>query len=65
MENAEIKKECELMYEQIKKAQERLKEIRSICKHENQFEGNYSWRIGAINRAIMCVDCGECIKFIN
>lgn len=63
MSNDEIKKECELMYKQIKDAENRLKELRSICKHENTFEGNYSWRLGATQPAEMCSDCGILIKY--
>ena len=36
--------------------------IRSKCKHENTFEGNWSWRVGCIDNATICNDCGECIK---
>ena len=51
MENEQIKKECEQMYAQIKSAEERLKELTAICKHEKTFEGNYSWRVGNIQPA--------------
>lgn len=62
MKNEEIKSECEKMYSQIKSAKERLDELRKICKHENTFEGNYSWRPGAICLAEICSYCGEIIK---
>lgn len=65
MTNEEIKTECELMYAQIKQGEDRLKEIRSICKHENTFEGNWSWRVGNIQPAIICDDCGSLIKYKN
>lgn len=58
----EIKEECELQYNQIKNAEARLKELRAICKHENTFEGNYSWRVGSIMPATICSDCGELVK---
>lgn len=58
-----IKTECELMYAQIKAAEERLKELREICKHEKTFEGNYSWRPGAIMPATICSDCGALVNF--
>lgn len=61
MKNEEIKKECELMYEQISKAEARLSELRKLCKHENTFEGNYSYRPGAIYPAIICSDCRNLI----
>lgn len=58
----EIKEECELQYNQIKNAESRLKELRSLCKHENTFEGNYSYRVGSIMPATICSDCGELVK---
>ena len=65
MNSQEIKDECKLMYAQIKQAEERLRELRSICKHENTHEGEYSWRVGCIDLAIICSDCGTCIKYKN
>lgn len=64
MSQAEIKQECEKMYSQIKSAEERLKEVRAICKHTDTFEGNYSYRIGVIQLAEICSDCGSVIKLI-
>lgn len=64
MSNEEIKKECDLMYEQIKNAEARLKELRSICKHEEIFEGLYSWRVGSIEPSIICSHCGSFIKTV-
>lgn len=63
MINEEIKNECEQMYEQIKSAEDRLKELRAECKHEKPFEGNYSWRIGSIQPAIICYYCGKLIRY--
>lgn len=63
MTNSEIKDECEKMYAQIKQAEERLKEVRAICKHEDTFEGTWSWRIGSIQPAIICSYCGSLIKY--
>ena len=63
MTNEEIKTETELMYDQIQKAQDRLTELRSICKHEKTFEGNYSWRIGCCQLADICEYCGELINY--
>ncbi len=57
-----IKLEVEKIYEQIKSAEERLKELRTICKHEKTFEGNYSWQIGSIEPADICEYCGELIR---
>jgi len=65
MKSEEIKNECELMYEQIEKAKNRLEELRAICKHENTYKGNYSYRIGSITPAIICSDCGSLIKYVE
>lgn len=64
MNKEEIKSECEQLYKQIKMAEDRLKEIRSICKHEETFNGNYSYRIGSISPAIICSNCAELIKYL-
>lgn len=50
------------LYKQIRDAEKELAEIRSICKHENTFEGNWSWRPGNIQPATICSDCGQCVK---
>lgn len=63
MTNEEIKDECEKMYAQIKSAEEKLVKLRSNCKHEKTFEGNYSWRVGNIQLADICEYCGSCIRY--
>lgn len=63
MKQEEIKQECELMYSQIKNAEERLKELRKICKCENTFEGTWSWRVANYQPAIICSDCGNLVKY--
>lgn len=65
MTNEEIKNECELQFAQIKNAEERLKELRSICKHEETFVGNYSWRPGAVNAAEICTFCITPVKILD
>jgi hypothetical protein len=60
----EIKQECEKMYLQIKQAEDRLKEIRSVCKHPNTFVGFFSWRTGTVVKGEICSDCGTFIKEI-
>lgn len=55
----------ELAYLQIKNATERLSELRTVCKHENTFEGNYTY--GDVSRSFpakICSDCGDCIERI-
>lgn len=56
-----IKKECEELYEVIKKSQERLDEIRKICKHTNTEKTNYSYRVGQSSIEDVCQDCGQVI----
>ena len=65
MTNEQIKHECEIQYANIKAAELRLVELRAMCKHENIFHGNWSWRIGSIQPAIICSDCGNIIKYIE
>jgi hypothetical protein len=62
MTGEEIKIECEQIYDQIKQGENRLKELRSICGHEQTYEGTYSWRIGSFESATICSHCGEVIK---
>lgn len=57
-----IKTECDNIYKVIKDATDRLEELRNSCKHENTFIGKYSWRVGCINDAEICSDCGKAIK---
>lgn len=58
----QIKIDCEFAYQAIEAANKRLKELRSLCNHEETFEGNYSWRVGSIYPATICSHCGELIK---
>jgi hypothetical protein len=63
MEQSEIKSECEHIYAQTKSMEERLKELRTICKHPVTHEGMYSYRPGSISPAEICSDCGELVKY--
>lgn len=63
MTQEEIKKQCEEIFKQIKEAEDRLKQIRELCKHQNTFEGNWSYRIGSILPAIICSDCKQLVKY--
>lgn len=64
MTGEQIKSECEKMYLQIKTGEERLRYLRSICKHKKTFIGNYSFRIGNTVPAEICEYCNELIKII-
>lgn len=61
-QSEKIKQECEKLYEQIQVANNRLEELRKLCKHKNTRQGLYSWRVGSITEAIICSDCGSLIK---
>lgn len=39
--------------------------LRLICKHPKREEGLYSWRVGVIEPAIICSDCGQCIETLS
>lgn len=43
-------------------AQEEIKKLQLSCTHPNTHEGLYSWRVGCVDKAIICSDCGKMIK---
>lgn len=62
----DIRKEIDSLYDVRKTALEQIENIReNICKHEETYEGNYSWRIGNIQPAIFCKNCDKLIKIIE
>lgn len=61
----EIKKETEAQYAAIRLAEQRLSDLRAICRHENKYEGNWAWRPGSHYRALICSDCGSCIQNLD
>lgn len=63
MTNAEIKYRAHLYQDDIRRAKENLEAIQKWCKHEETFEGNWSWRPGAMHPAVICSFCGSCVKF--
>lgn len=62
MTNEQIKNEVDQMYAQIKDAQERLYKLRNLCNHEETAEGAYSYRVGVIQTAEICKNCGEVVR---
>lgn len=58
----QISVECTKQYASIKIAEEKLRQIRQVCKHEHTFEGDYSWRPGAVEKSVICTYCHEVIK---
>ena len=65
MNSEEIKAECEKIHSELVLGNARLNELRKLCKHENTFEGYYSWRVGNISPALLCSDCGDFIKYLE
>ena len=63
MTRAEIKQDCESIYKTIEDSKNRLEELRKICKHEDKYDGIYSWRVGATCPAIICAICGKALSF--
>lgn len=61
MTQEEIKSICETQYAQIQDAEFVLKRMRELCEHPNTFEGKYSWRVGNIDDATICSDCGKVV----
>jgi hypothetical protein len=65
MTQEEIKQDVETHYLAIKTAEERIKELRILCHHPNTKDGLYSYRVGRIDKALICADCGEVIKLLE
>lgn len=49
----------------IQAATKEMEEIRKICEHKQFHECNYSWRIGCIEVANVCDDCGEYLGYVR
>lgn len=62
MNSQEIKQRRDELLLQIESAEKALKELRDSCPHENIIDTNWSWRIGCIDPAEVCDDCGKLIK---
>ncbi len=65
MTSEQIKRDCEFIRCSMKILQEGLERLQNQCKHTNTFQGNYSWRVGCIDPAIICSDCGKLIEIQN
>lgn len=65
MTQGEIKQKTQEQYNAIETAEQTLKELRLLCKHPNTEQSLYSWRIGAMEQAIICSDCGELVRLID
>lgn len=60
-----LKEECETLYKTIKDSKENLYKLRETCTHEHTFIRSYSYRIGCVNDANICSDCGKVINIIG
>ncbi len=61
-ENKIIYDEVRAIYKTIKDGNDRLDEIRKVCKHEETKLVNYMWRVGSIcPNTEVCKFCGEVI----
>ena len=47
------------LYKQAEKIQGQIDTFRQNCKHERQFDGWYSWRLGTILWKRMCSECDQ------
>lgn len=59
MTQLEIQERRDELYDIINEAQSKLEELRATCQHPNKASGSYSYRIGNIQPAMICVDCGH------
>lgn len=60
-----LKNTCDSCYAIISSATDCLKRMQEICPHVNEKEGLYSWRVGCIDEAVLCDDCGVLIRYKN
>lgn len=60
-----IREQCERLYDDIRQAESKLKELRASCPHTDTHTGNYSYRPGSYDPAKICSDCGEVVEVIT
>lgn len=65
MTNEEIKAKRDEYYAAIKTAEEGLEELRKSCSHEHVSVENYSWRVGVVDLANVCSDCGKVLGIVE
>lgn len=49
----------------IKDCNDLIESTQKSCTHPRTFEGLYSWRVGAVDNALICSDCGKFIKYLK
>ena len=62
MTSKEIKSECQALRDKIVLYKIRIEELQTKCKHENTYEGKWSYRVGSCTDAIICSDCMKKVK---
>lgn len=65
MTSEEIKDQYETACAHIIEAQNKIYELRQICKHEKFHKGIYSWRPGSYSEENICDYCGEVLNSHN
>lgn len=53
------------LYEQKEEIDAQIEEIRGSCEHKNKSEVDYMWRVGSIDKALVCDDCDEFIRYVE
>jgi hypothetical protein len=61
MKQSDIKTESEQAYQNIKLHEDRLQQLRSICKHPNTYKANVYTQPGKYYPGIICSDCRKVI----
>jgi len=62
MTNAEIERERKFHEIGISKHKEKLAQLQNKCPHTNTFVGDYSWRVGSTDNAVICTACHKLIS---
>ena len=61
MTKEEILQECQTVYASNRKNEERLKELKSICKHKYTTRCDYAYTMTMIMPAIVCDHCNKVV----
>lgn len=65
MTNIEIKDEVKSLYKIINESQQRLRNLREMCQHEETEIKNFQYSIGSINKSKICSFCGTVMTVID
>jgi len=61
----EINKRRNELFGIIRRANNELEKLREECSHKNTFKGLWEWAPGHIYNALICQDCGKCIRNLD